>query len=48
MQQYETDIKKCIEVLNNKGTILYPIDMVWGFGCDVTDEEVVSKIYNIK
>ncbi len=48
MQQFETDIKKCIEVLNNKGTILYPTDTVWGLGCDATDEEAVSKIYNIK
>lgn len=48
MQQFEADIKKCIEVLNNKGTILYPTDTVWGLGCDATEEEAVLKIYNIK
>ena len=48
MQHFEADIKKCIEVLNNKGVILYPTDTVWGLGCDATDEEAVAKIYAIK
>lgn len=48
MLDFETDIRRCVEVLNNKGVILYPTDTVWGLGCDATDEEAVAKIYNIK
>ena len=48
MYDFESDIKKCVEVLNNKGVILYPTDTVWGLGCDATDEEAVAKIYDIK
>lgn len=48
MQQFERDIKKCTEVLQNKGVILYPTDTVWGLGCDATDAEAVAKIYSIK
>ncbi len=48
MLNFENDIKKCVEVLNNKGVILYPTDTVWGLGCDATNEEAVSKIYHIK
>lgn len=28
--------------------LLYPTDTVWGLGCDATNAEAVSKIYNIK
>lgn len=48
MPDFENDIKKCVDVLNNKGVILYPTDTVWGLGCDATDEEAVAKIYSIK
>lgn len=48
MYDFEADIKKCVEVLNNKGVILYPTDTVWGLGCDATDEDAVAKIYSIK
>ena len=34
--------------LNNKQTILYPTDTVWGIGCDATSEAAVAKIYAIK
>lgn len=37
-----------IDVLSCKGTILYPTDTVWGIGCNATDTEAVSKIFNIK
>ncbi len=41
-------LKKSIQALQNKQTILYPTDTIWGIGCDATDEEVVAKIYSIK
>jgi len=38
-------VKKCLE----KGeTILYPTDTVWGIGCDATNFEAVSKVYQLK
>lgn len=45
---FEEDIKKCVEVLNNGGTILYPTDTVWGIGCDATNPEAVKKVYALK
>ncbi|SFE31716.1 L-threonylcarbamoyladenylate synthase [Thermophagus xiamenensis] len=42
------DINKSIEVLQNGGIILYPTDTIWGIGCDATNAEAVSKIYNLK
>ena len=47
----ETDIevfREAVEVLKAGGVILYPTDTVWGLGCDATNEEAVSKIYEIK
>lgn len=44
----EPEIKKCIEVLQDGGTILYPTDTVWGIGCDATNEVAVEKIYRLK
>lgn len=44
----EEDIRQAIEVVRRGGTILYPTDTVWGIGCDATNAEAVSKIYEIK
>ncbi|CAM4171958.1 L-threonylcarbamoyladenylate synthase [Zobellia nedashkovskayae] len=48
MQNLNTEINKCIEVLQNGGLILYPTDTVWGIGCDATNEVAVQKIYDLK
>lgn len=45
---FEEDIKLCINVLRNGGTILYPTDTIWGIGCDATNESVVRRIFEIK
>lgn len=42
------EIEKCIEVLKNGGTILYPTDTVWGIGCDASNVEAVEKVLKIK
>ncbi len=42
------DLKKAVEVLRDGGVILYPTDTIWGLGCDATNSEAVSKIYEIK
>ncbi len=47
MNQAE-DIKNAVAVLNKGGVILYPTDTVWGIGCDATNSEAVSKVYQIK
>lgn len=44
----EEDVKKCIEVLNKGGLILYPTDTIWGIGCDATNVEAVKKVYELK
>ncbi|QGY48085.1 threonylcarbamoyl-AMP synthase [Maribellus comscasis] len=42
------DLKKALEVLKSGGIILYPTDTIWGIGCDATNPEAVTRIYNIK
>lgn len=42
------EIHNAYEVIKNGGIILYPIDTVWGIGCDATNPEAVAKIYKLK
>ena len=44
----EQDIKNAIEVMRKGGVILYPTDTVWGIGCDATNAEAVTRVYDIK
>lgn len=48
MTDFENDIKNCVRVLEDGGTILYPTDTVWGIGCDALNEEAVEKVFNLK
>ena len=41
-------IEKTIKVLSDGGILLYPTDTIWGLGCDATNPEAVSKVYNLK
>ena len=41
-------INEAWEVLRKGGVILYPTDTIWGIGCDATNPEAVSRIYDIK
>lgn len=41
-------IEEALRVLQKGGTILYPTDTIWGIGCDATNAEAVSRIYEIK
>ncbi|MBN1638032.1 MAG: threonylcarbamoyl-AMP synthase [Ignavibacteriales bacterium] len=41
-------INKAVEVLKNGGIIIYPTDTVYGFGCDIFNNEAVERIYEIK
>jgi L-threonylcarbamoyladenylate synthase len=42
------EISRALVALKQGNTILYPTDTVWGIGCDATDMDAVSKVYNIK
>ena len=44
----DADIVQCLKVLSAGGLILYPTDTVWGIGCDATNEEAVSRVYQLK
>ncbi len=48
MVEFEADIKACVRVLQQGGTILYPTDTVWGIGCSAVDEAAVDKVFNLK
>lgn len=45
---FNAEINKCIEVLENGGLILYPTDTIWGIGCDATNEKAVEKVFKLK
>lgn len=42
------DITHCCKVLKQGGTILYPTDTVWGIGCDATNADAVSRVFQVK
>lgn len=42
------EIKRACQVLNEGGIILYPTDTIWGIGCDATNPEAVSRVYELK
>lgn len=48
MTEFEQDIKNCVKVLEEGGTILYPTDTVWGLGCNALDEKAVDKVFELK
>ena len=46
--EYREDVDNALKVLRDGGVILYPTDTIWGLGCDATNENAVSKIFEIK
>ena len=46
--EFEKDIIQCLEILSRGGMILYPTDTIWGIGCDATNPDAVSKIFELK
>jgi L-threonylcarbamoyladenylate synthase len=42
------DINQAVKILRSGGIILYPTDTIWGIGCDATNPDAVSKIYQLK
>jgi L-threonylcarbamoyladenylate synthase len=47
-KDFENDITASLSVLQSGGLILYPTDTIWGIGCDATNPEAVSKVYELK
>jgi len=41
-------INQALIILNNRKTILYPTDTIWGIGCDATNFDAVKKVYQLK
>ncbi|GGD57070.1 L-threonylcarbamoyladenylate synthase [Muriicola marianensis] len=48
MNDFQAEIRKCLEVLSAGGLILYPTDTILGIGCDATDEKAVKKVRALK
>jgi L-threonylcarbamoyladenylate synthase len=46
--EFQTDIERCLEVLQAGGLILYPTDTLWGIGCDATAADAVKKVFALK
>jgi len=44
----DKDLKIAVDILREGGTILYPTDTIWGIGCDATNPEAVSRVFDIK
>lgn len=45
---FKEDIQNALKVLKEGGIILYPTDTIWGIGCDATNEQAVTRIYELK
>lgn len=48
MNNFEIEVNKCCELLEQGKVILYPTDTIWGIGCDATNPDAVEKIFEIK
>jgi L-threonylcarbamoyladenylate synthase len=48
MEDFESDIKQSLQVLQAGGLILYPTDTIWGIGCDATNTQAVAKVFALK
>ncbi len=48
MNDFNNEVNKCCELLEQGKVILYPTDTIWGIGCDATNPKAVEKIFKIK
>ena len=42
------EINQALKVLKDGGLILYPSDTIWGIGCDATNENAITKVFELK
>lgn len=48
MTDFEIEVNKCCELLEQGKVIIYPTDTIWGIGCDATNPKAVEKIFKVK
>lgn len=48
MNDFEIEVNKCCELLQQGKVIIYPTDTIWGIGCDATNYKAVDKIFAVK
>ncbi|PID92626.1 MAG: translation factor Sua5 [Bacteroidetes bacterium] len=42
------EVEICKHYILEGGSILYPSDTIWGIGCDATNAQAVSRVFEIK
>lgn len=42
------EAEKAAEIVLKGGVIIYPTDTIWGIGCDASNAEAVTKVFNLK
>lgn len=45
---FDSDLAKALTTLRSGGLLLYPTDTIWGLGCDATDDDAVSRLFELK
>lgn len=48
IQEFRHELEKALKVLREGGIIAYPTDTIWGLGCDATNEEAASRLFQLK
>lgn len=48
MSDFEIEINKCCDLLEQGKVIIYPTDTIWGIGCDATNPVAIEKIFKVK
>lgn len=48
IKKSEADINHVVDILQNKGIIIYPTETLYGIGVDATDEELIKKVFEMK
>ena len=43
MTNFNIEVQKCVEILNNGGIILYPTDTIYGIGSDSHNNEAINS-----
>ena len=48
MTNFNIEVQKCVEILNNGGIILYPTDTIYGIGSDSHNNQAIDRINKLK
>ena len=48
MTNFNIEVQKCVEILNNGGIILYPTDTIYGIGSDSHNNKAIDRINKLK